>query len=171
MQFTGVSQSVAPLATGHPLSLPASPIKAAPETRVQPVSKQAKTGAEAGQDGQDRPAAQRQPGGDTVPVDRAAPPSIMQLKISALLQEQAEKLMDEAKRRTAQQDPEEARDTQDRTEGAHHANANPEETAPASEGASPFTGRGIDPAADQSDTTEEISTEDALQTTLPGDTP
>lgn len=36
MQMTGVSSLVAPLATGHPLGLPAMPAGPATETRVQP---------------------------------------------------------------------------------------------------------------------------------------
>lgn len=85
MQFTGVSQAVAPLATGHPQGLPAAPDGPPAETRVQPVSEQAKAGTGSNDD----------PGSQRNPKAHTAPPSIVQIKISALLEQQARSLQED----------------------------------------------------------------------------
>ncbi|MGR3377345.1 hypothetical protein [Salipiger abyssi] len=92
MQFTGVPPAVAPLATGHPLGLPAVPDGPARETKVQPVSEQARTGSDAETSGQPPADFWRGLTGLPNPAKHVAPPSIMQIKISAILEEQAEQL-------------------------------------------------------------------------------
>ena len=88
MLFTGANPAVSPLATGHPLGLPAVHEKTPVETRVQPVAKQAKAQNDPGNEG--HPPAQfwRAVSGQPDP-SQPAPPSIMQLKILAMLDEQA----------------------------------------------------------------------------------
>ncbi|MCA0998453.1 hypothetical protein [Alloyangia pacifica] len=99
MQFTGVPQVVAPLATGHPLGLPGAPVRTAEETKVQPVKEQSTTdtdqGGEYGADGQPPASFWRSLTGMPDPSSHVAPPSIMQLRITALLEEQAEALLKE----------------------------------------------------------------------------
>ncbi|MBN9890434.1 hypothetical protein [Salipiger abyssi] len=92
MQFTGVPPAVAPLATGHPLGLPAVPDGPARETKVQPVSEQARTGTDGETSGQPPADFWRGLTGLPNPAKHVAPPSIMQIKISAILEEQAERL-------------------------------------------------------------------------------
>ena len=99
MQLTGVPQVVAPLATGHPLGLPGAPVRTAEETKVQPVKEQSTTdtdhGADHGTDGQPPTGFWRSLTGLPDPANHVAPPSIMQIRISALLEEQAEALLKE----------------------------------------------------------------------------
>uniref|UniRef100_A0A2A3JRR8 Uncharacterized protein n=1 Tax=Alloyangia mangrovi TaxID=1779329 RepID=A0A2A3JRR8_9RHOB len=90
---------VAPLATGHPLGLPGAPVRTAEETKVQPVKEQSTTdtdhGADHGTEGQSPTGFWRSLTGLPDPVNHVAPPSIMQIRISALLEEQAEALLKE----------------------------------------------------------------------------
>lgn len=96
MQFTGVPPAVAPLATGHPLGLPAVPDGPARETKVQPVSEQARIGTDAETRGQPPADFWRGLTGLPNPAKHVAPPSIMQIKISAILEEQAARLTHDA---------------------------------------------------------------------------
>ncbi|MCR8550141.1 hypothetical protein M4578_20145 [Salipiger sp. P9] len=84
------------MATGHPLGLPAVPDGPPTETKVQPVSEQAKTGADAGPSGQTPARFWRGLSGQPDPARHVAPPSIVQIKISAILEKQAEKLLNDA---------------------------------------------------------------------------
>ncbi|MBY6003649.1 hypothetical protein KUV62_07005 [Salipiger bermudensis] len=93
MQMTGVPSLVAPLATGHPLGLPAQPAGPAAETRVQPVAQQAQTGTDPDPGGQPPSNFWRGLTGLPDPKKHVAPPSIMQIKIAALLEEQAQKMV------------------------------------------------------------------------------
>ena len=93
MQMTGVSSAVAPLATGHPLGLPASPPGPAVETKVQPIAQQARTGTDPDPGGEPPSNFWRGLTGLPDPSKHVAPPSIMQIRIAALLQEQAEQLV------------------------------------------------------------------------------
>lgn len=93
MQMTGVSSAVAPLATGHPLGLPASPAGPAVETKVQPIAQQSRTGTDPDPGGEPPSNFWRGLTGLPDPSKHVAPPSIMQIRIAALLQEQAEQLV------------------------------------------------------------------------------
>ena len=93
MQMTGISSAVAPLATGHPLGLPASPPSSAVETKVQPIAQQAQTGTDPDPGGEPPSSFWRGLTGLPDPAKHVAPPSIMQIRIAALLQEQAEQLV------------------------------------------------------------------------------
>lgn len=99
MQLTGVPQVVAPLATGHPLGLPGAPVRTAEETKVQPVKEQSTTdtdhATDHGTEGQPPAGFWRSLTGLPDPANHVAPPSIMQIRISALLEEQAEALLKE----------------------------------------------------------------------------
>ncbi|WP_226621788.1 hypothetical protein [Alloyangia pacifica] len=99
MQLTGVPQVVAPLATGHPLGLPGAPVRTAEETKVQPVKESSTTGTDHSADhaaeGQPPAGFWRSLTGLPDPANHVAPPSIMQIRISALLEEQAEALLKE----------------------------------------------------------------------------
>ncbi|GGA05423.1 MULTISPECIES: hypothetical protein [Salipiger] len=99
MQFTGVSHAVAPLATGHPQGLPATPDGPPAETRVQPISEQAKAGT----------GSNDAPGGQPEPKAHTAPPSIMQIKISALLEQQARSLQEDRRANGPDSDASEGR--------------------------------------------------------------
>ncbi|EPX85611.1 hypothetical protein [Salipiger mucosus] len=84
--------AVAPLATGHPLGLPATQERTSPATRVQPAAREAAADNNPGTGGQPPGAARRDASGDPDPEPHSAPPSIMQIKITAMLEEQAEAL-------------------------------------------------------------------------------
>ncbi|SDF34865.1 hypothetical protein SAMN04488105_1181 [Salipiger thiooxidans] len=119
MQFPGVSPAVAPLATGHPQGLPAVPDGPPVETKVQPVAEQAQSRNDPGTGGQPPTNFWRGLAGLPDPSKHVAPPSIMQIKISAILEKQAEKLLDEARKAEAQAastGSEPAEETQDTAE-------------------------------------------------------
>ncbi|WP_150297803.1 hypothetical protein [Salipiger aestuarii] len=90
MQFTGVLPALAPLATGHPQGLPDPADGPPPVTRVQPVAEQADIGADPGTD-REPPSEARQLQSRQTP-ERSAPPSVIQIRIAKMLQDQAEKL-------------------------------------------------------------------------------
>ncbi|WP_417724069.1 hypothetical protein [Salipiger sp.] len=92
MQFTGTFLGVSPLATGHPLGLPAVQQKTLVDTKVQPVAQQSKTENDTGREGLPPKEFWRSLTGSPDPATHTAPPSIMQLKILAILDEQAERL-------------------------------------------------------------------------------
>ncbi|GGG87196.1 hypothetical protein GCM10011415_42140 [Salipiger pallidus] len=97
MQFPGLSQT-APLATGHPQGLPAVNNQPPPVTKVQPVSELAKSGADPQSDpgGQPPNSFWRTLSGMPDPSKHVAPPSMMQIRIARILEEQAKKLTNEA---------------------------------------------------------------------------
>lgn len=78
MSILGIPPSLAPVATGHPLSLPEEPQQSG-STRIAPSGESADTGSSF--DGSQSDGSRN---------ERAAPPSILQIKINAMLQEQAE---------------------------------------------------------------------------------
>ncbi|SDJ00545.1 hypothetical protein [Salipiger marinus] len=123
MQFPGVPATVAPFATGHPSGLPAAPTPPARETVVQPASKPLPADPEPG--GLPPSSFWRTLSGLPDPRNHSAPPSIMQLRITAILDEQVEHLR-EAEPETAT-DPasssQEDRDEPPRTDRVDPANA------------------------------------------------
>lgn len=89
MQIAGPSLWIAPLATGHPHGLPGAKRAEKPTTKVQPLDQSRSPDAAL--------ARQQAPedfwkaaNGDPFPDDHIAPPTIMQLKISQMLDEQAQ---------------------------------------------------------------------------------
>lgn len=94
MHIAGPNSWLAPLATGHPLGLPAAPRKPAPHLRVTPPPQfQKSSGFDQGQS----PAAfWRASAGTPNPDTHIAPPSIMQIKISQMLDTQARAQQDRA---------------------------------------------------------------------------
>ncbi len=93
MQFTGVLPSLAPLATGHPHGLPAPADGPPTVTRVQPVAEQANIGTDAGTDHE--PPREARLLQARQKESHSAPPSVVQIRIAKLLQEQAEKMVTE----------------------------------------------------------------------------
>ncbi|MEQ5871061.1 hypothetical protein J4E08_14315 [Sagittula sp. NFXS13] len=87
MQLEGLSYQSAPLATGHPLSLPGAPDTTRSVTKVQPIldarRPETQLGNATSPSGFWR-AAQNKPD----PTTHNPPPSIMQIKISQMLQDQ-----------------------------------------------------------------------------------
>lgn len=92
MHFTGPFTWAAPLATGHPLGLPRDPRKPAPQHRV-PATSQAHSSGDFPQ-GHPPAAYWRVLDGRPDPATHVAPPSIMQLKITQMLDAQASELAD-----------------------------------------------------------------------------
>lgn len=103
MTFTGLPPIHAPMATGHPASLPALTLRKDPTLRVEPSGKGGETAGTALRQGHTPPHAQlsrRTDGtgdttvngtGDGTGKDTAsAPPTILQIKIGEMLREQAE---------------------------------------------------------------------------------
>ncbi|MFZ5964927.1 hypothetical protein ACOXXX_18435 [Thalassococcus sp. BH17M4-6] len=89
MQISGTPPWAAPHSTGHPLGLPAAPDRPQSDTRIAA----ARDAAAAGSDpGQQRPFAHPTPQKADAP--KTAPPSIMQLRITSHLQEQAQAAQD-----------------------------------------------------------------------------
>ena len=117
MQFPGVPAAVAPFATGHPTGLPAAPTPPARETVVQPASRPLPAGPEPG--GLPPSSFWRTLSGLPDPRNHSAPPSIMQLRITAILDEQVEQL------REAEPDS-----TADPTSPAPNNREDPPKTAP-----------------------------------------
>lgn len=79
---------IAPLATGHPLGLPGAQKQPTPQQRVQPVSQ---SGSSATSADREHPVILPERKDDPNPATHVAPPSIMQIKISQMLYEQASK--------------------------------------------------------------------------------
>ncbi|MDO6587267.1 hypothetical protein Q4543_17275 [Salipiger sp. 1_MG-2023] len=94
MQFPSLTQFLAPLATGHPQGLPAVQSEPARISRVQPVKEQASTGTQTGTD-QDPSAESRQMVARQS-SQRISPPSVMQIRIAQMLQDQADKMQSES---------------------------------------------------------------------------
>lgn len=91
MQIAGPSLWIAPLATGHPHGLPGAKRPDKPTTKVQPLDQSRHPDAAL--------ARHHAPehfwkaaNGDPLPDEHIAPPTIMQLKISQMLNEQAQDL-------------------------------------------------------------------------------
>ncbi|MBO9467748.1 hypothetical protein J7443_21130 [Tropicibacter sp. R15_0] len=91
MQPTGPSLWIAPLATGHPHGLPGAKRPEKPTTKVQPLD-QARNPDAALTRGQTPGNFWKAVNGEPIPEEHIAPPSIMQLKISQILDEQAQEL-------------------------------------------------------------------------------
>lgn len=108
MHFAGPTSWIAPLATGHPLGLPALSKQPQSQQKVQPPNASRGMGRMMS-DGQPPP----QPGNPRRelpdPATHVAPPTIMQLKISQILDDQALKIREA---------PEEAQPEQGRKDGA-----------------------------------------------------
>lgn len=85
----------APLATGHPLGLPGAQKQTLPHQRVQPVSQPQGSSASATRSDPVPHQVKTQAEADTDPATHIAPPSIMQIKISQMLVEQAVREMPE----------------------------------------------------------------------------
>lgn len=94
MQFPSLSQFLAPLATGHPQGLPAVQNEPARVSRVQPVKEQASTGTQAGTD-QDPSSEFRQMVAKQS-SQRISPPSVMQIRIAQMLQDQADRMQSDS---------------------------------------------------------------------------
>lgn len=94
MQISGIPTWYAPQTTGHPLGLPEAQPRAAEKTRVVPITKRSDSNALSSEG---RPPEQfwRATDGDSTPTDHVAPPSIMQIRISRMLEEQASTLQTE----------------------------------------------------------------------------
>ena len=90
MLISGIPAWAAPQSTGHPQALPATPAPAASDSRVVALagSKEASLGQSGDGSAQDDGTASRKD-------QKAAPPTIMQIKIATMLQEQAEARADE----------------------------------------------------------------------------
>ncbi len=91
MQLTGPSLWIAPLATGHPHGLPGAKRQEKPTTKVQPLD-QARNPDAALTRGQTPGNFWKAVNGEPIPDDHVAPPTIMQLKISQMLDEQAQEM-------------------------------------------------------------------------------
>ncbi|WP_299936535.1 hypothetical protein [uncultured Pelagimonas sp.] len=91
MQLTGPSLWIAPLATGHPHGLPGAKRQEKPTTKVQPLD-QARNPDAALTRGQTPGNFWKAVNGEPIPDDHIAPPTIMQLKISQMLDEQAQEM-------------------------------------------------------------------------------
>ena len=95
MQIPGISTWAAPQTTGHPLGLPGTVIPAVKDTRI--TASRATSDSAMGKDqnppytAPNPPRAMSGTSGD----EPAAPPTIMQLKINSLLQEQAQERLEE----------------------------------------------------------------------------
>lgn len=88
MQIMSLSVPIAPQTTGHPFGLPENRDPVRRETRVTPVAES--RNPDAGfKDGKKPLQFWRSAGGAVDPETHIAPPSIMQIKISQLLNEQA----------------------------------------------------------------------------------
>lgn len=111
MQYSGVSLAVSPLATGHPLGLPDVPARTSVETRVQPVSRQAKAGTDTANDRHPPAPFWRVLTDEADLKNHTAPPSIMQIKISAMLDEQAARLQESVAQALPQEAPEPPQET------------------------------------------------------------
>ncbi|WP_425074956.1 hypothetical protein [Sagittula sp. S175] len=87
MQLAGLSYLSAPQVTGHPLGLPGAPVKKPSIPEVQPIldSRRPETQLGSGSPRTFYYAVQ----GEVDPVKHNPPPSIMQIKISQMLQDQA----------------------------------------------------------------------------------
>ena len=86
MQISGPITSLAPLATGHPVGLPEPTPKTPPHKRVsEPVRAQTSTGFEQGKKPADF---WRAATGQPNPQTHIAPPSLMQLRITQMLDDQ-----------------------------------------------------------------------------------
>ena len=88
MQLAGPTLWTAPLATGHPLGLPGIQKPTPPHQRVQPTAQSRNPDATMS-DGQPPAKFWRAASGEPDPATHLAPPSIMQIKISQMLDEQA----------------------------------------------------------------------------------
>ncbi len=91
MQLTGPSLWIAPLATGHPHGLPGAKRQEKQTTKVQPLD-QARNPDAALTRGQTPGNFWKAVNGEPIPDDHIAPPTIMQLKISQMLDEQAQEM-------------------------------------------------------------------------------
>lgn len=88
MVLSGPNTWIAPLATGHPAGLPKTPKKPLPHTRVTaPGGGDAMAGF---MQGQDPTNFWRAASGQPDPATHIAPPSIMQMKITQMLDDQAQ---------------------------------------------------------------------------------
>ncbi|WP_323763352.1 hypothetical protein [Marinovum sp.] len=97
MMFTAVLPLSAPHTTGHPAALPQDLERRQADTRVTA----AKPGAEAGDARSDRSTGQDTPRHAARGQEPAtAPPTILQLKINTMLQEQQQRLAEEARAQT-----------------------------------------------------------------------
>ncbi|MGY9050013.1 hypothetical protein P775_18825 [Puniceibacterium antarcticum] len=98
MHFSVLPPWAAPISTGHPFGLPGTSDQTKSVTRVPTVSKQ--SSSDSGMMQEKSPSQfWRVVGGQPDPATHVAPPSIMQLKISALLEQQAPLLQDTAEER------------------------------------------------------------------------
>ncbi len=88
MQITGLPNWAAPQATGHPFGLPAAHRPPVPEKRVQPLKPFSRTDTAIPEN---LPPSEfwRGARGKPDPASHVAPPSILQIEISRLLDQQA----------------------------------------------------------------------------------
>lgn len=91
MQIAGPSLWIAPLATGHPHGLPGVKRPEKQSTKVQPLDQSRNPDAALARH-QAPENFWKAANGDPVPEDHIAPPTIMQLKISQMLDEQAQEM-------------------------------------------------------------------------------
>lgn len=91
MQIAGPSLWIAPLATGHPHGLPGAKRSEKQSTKVQPLDQSHDTDAALARH-QAPENFWKAVNGEPVPEDHVAPPTIMQLKISQMLDEQAQEM-------------------------------------------------------------------------------
>ena len=113
MQISGIPTWLAPVTTGHPLGLPEANRQAQEAPRVKPIQKRGDPDAALAEG---RPPAQfwRGTRGEPDPADHVAPPSIMQIRISRMLDEQASQNLQAAA--PGQEVPQQAQSETDATE-------------------------------------------------------
>lgn len=98
MQFPTIPAMLAPLATGHPYGLPADQRGTSLDKRVQPIgpSQDSNTTSTRGEPQPFLRASHGRVPAQTPQEDHVAPPSIMQIKILQMLDEQASKIDEDA---------------------------------------------------------------------------
>ncbi|MBS0125360.1 hypothetical protein [Thetidibacter halocola] len=94
MKLVGIPAWYAPHSTGHPLGLP-EPARKPPSVTVKPIAKRSDPDATLS-DGKPPLQFWRSAGGEPDPATHVAPPTIMQLKISRMLEDQAKGMAETA---------------------------------------------------------------------------
>lgn len=140
--FTAVPPLMAPQTTGHPAGLPQDVARQNPETRITAPKEGAATANAQG----DTPSGQKSPFPKGADGKATAPPTILQIRINSMLEEQQRERDEQQAEQTAAEAPEAGTSELDRAAPAAPAEAAPKAPAPEEEPA-PAVAKPAIPAA------------------------